>query len=129
MRSAANDQVKRVKVTRRVSTPLCMCAKRYPAAYAAHTRVGLAIYFSRLSGVYAGAIQSKSPHPPSSGEYWTPLEGILVIFGHSFLRWLGTVVTSHTASNRQAYTPVDSMHASKSCTKYSLHLVQLASTH
>ena len=23
-----------------------------------------------------------------------------------FLRWLGTVVTSHTASNRQAYTPV-----------------------
>ena len=26
-----------------------------------------------------------------------------------FLRWLGTVVTSHTASNRQAYTPVMSM--------------------
>ena len=25
------------------------------------------------------------------------------------LRWLGTVVTSHTASNRQAYTPVMSM--------------------
>ena len=27
----------------------------------------------------------------------------------TFLRWLGTVVTSHTASNRQAYTPVMSM--------------------
>ena len=25
------------------------------------------------------------------------------------IRWLGTVVTSHTASNRQAYTPVMSM--------------------
>ena len=25
------------------------------------------------------------------------------------LRWLGTVVTSHTASNRQAYSPVMSM--------------------
>ena len=46
----------------------------------------------------------------------------------SVLRWLGTVVTSHTAWNRQAYTPVMS-HASKSCTKYSLHLVQSTSRH
>ena len=44
------------------------------------------------------------------------------------LRWLGTVVTSHTASNRQPYN-TSHVHASKSCTKYSLHLVQSTSTH
>ena len=42
------------------------------------------------------------------------------------LRWLRTVVTSHTASHRQATSHA---HASKSCTNYSLHLVQSTSRH
>ena len=37
------------------------------------------------------------------------IAGGKIISQLSYLRWLGTVVTSHTASNRQAYTPVMSM--------------------
>ena len=41
---------------------------------------------------------------------WCQLQGVSNwIFRLGSLRWLGTVVTSHTASNRQAYTPVMSM--------------------
>ena len=42
---------------------------------------------------------------------WPPtlLNKIPFTFSPHTLRWLGTVVTSHTASNRQAYTPVMSM--------------------
>ena len=42
---------------------------------------------------------------------WVSSIGVSIayVLDSVLLRWLGTVVTSHTASNRQAYTPVMSM--------------------
>ena len=51
-------------------------------------------------------------HPPkkcSCIEALASFSGFLLSAVKPALRWLGTVVTSHTASNRQAYTPVMSM--------------------
>ena len=45
------------------------------------------------------------------------------------LRWLGTVVTTHTASHRQAYTPVMSMLQKAVQNTHRLHLVQSTSRH
>ena len=45
-----------------------------------------------------------------------------------FSRWLGTVVTLHKTSFRQAYTLVMSM-LQNAVQKYSLHLVQSTSRH
>ena len=62
-----------------------------------------------LSAHGNGHQRSKECRCISEGKQTEKIVAIIMMWTDYVLRWLGTVVTSHTASNRQAYTPVMSM--------------------